>query len=280
MIKKYTLLFASVLLIITSCSRGNEISEPEIVQNSNNSFKYIARYMFYEGNFNSSSKITVDFSNSKPTKRTIPTNDPGYIGGSVSINDGSFYEELTYNGNTVTILQKSSNPNNNVSENRRVLTIEAGKLTKKTDFDEYNEKFTETNYQYNADKIVSYSFYKKFYTGVMYLDSKSDIYYNVNSNNVDSIVTKNAEYDYNLNFYVLNNNTLKRTVEIFSGFDQSSNPLKNLGIFDQLFYRSLSINNFKNYQLKTYDENGNLDLASAQKNWTFFYENGQINFDK
>lgn len=88
MIKKYTLLFAFLLLIITSCSRGNEILAPEIQQNSNNSFKYIAGYMFYEGNFDASSKIIVDFINSKPIKRTIPANDPSTIGGSTNINDG------------------------------------------------------------------------------------------------------------------------------------------------------------------------------------------------
>lgn len=279
MIKKYALLFAILLLIITSCSRGNEIIEPEIEQNSNNSFKYIAGYMFYEGNFDASSKITVDFINSKPIKRTIPANDPSTIGGSTNINDGSLYEELSYNGNTITILQKSSNPTIISPEYKKIITINAGKIIKKIVYDQFNEKLTETDYIYNDDKLQSFSYFKKFYTGMMYLDSKSIVYYNGN-NNVDSIVTKKSEYDNNLDLYVFNDNTLKRKVETFTNFDASSNPLKNLGVFDQLFYRSLSANNFKNYELKSYDENGSPNGATAQINWTFVYEDGQINFAK
>ena len=105
------------------CSRGNEIIEPEIEQDSTSSFKYIAGYMFYEGNFDTSSKITIDFNYSKPVKRTLPANGSGTIGGSGTINDGSLYEEISYNGNTITILKRSLNLSNIIQENKQILNI-------------------------------------------------------------------------------------------------------------------------------------------------------------
>ena len=277
--KKISLIINSaLLLIIIGCSRTIEPIEAELEQNQTNSFNYIAGYMFYEGNYDSSSKISVDLINSKPIKRTLPANTAGVIGGTSNINDG-LYEDIKYIGNTITIVQKSSNPNSIINNGKRIITIENAKIFKKEDFDQNNAKYYETQFLYAGNRIISYSNYKPFPLGGMYLFSKSEVYYNT-QNNVDSIVTKRSEYDYNLNIFVFNNNTLKRSVETFSNFDQVANPIKNLGIFDELFYRSLSTNNFKNYQLKTYDENGLANGATAQKSWTFVYENGQINFDK
>lgn len=48
-------------------------------------------------------------------------------------------------------------------------------------------------------------------------------------------------------------------------------------MFEEIFYRSLSENNYRSYESKSYDVNGNVyDLST--RNWTFNYINNQIKF--
>jgi hypothetical protein len=59
-----------------------------------------------------------------------------------------------------------------------------------------------------------------------------------------------------------------RTEEIFSGYDQHDNPLKNVIGLEDVFYRSLSKNNFTDYSYKEYW--GGYDYT--EKHWDLKYD--------
>lgn len=64
------------------------------------------------------------------------------------------------------------------------------------------------------------------------------------------------------------------TEEIFGGYDNKSNPLKGLCLWQDYFYRSLSNNNFTSY---TYTSGS----AEETKNWSLVYDsNGNVDYSK
>lgn len=70
-----------------------------------------------------------------------------------------------------------------------------------------------------------------------------------------------------------------KVVEEFSNYDSAINPIKNLSLFEETFYRSLTNNNFRKYERKEYDVDNNLILFSF-KNWTLIYdESGKVKFE-
>ena len=66
---------------------------------------------------------------------------------------------------------------------------------------------------------------------------------------------------------------------MFSNYDNTENPLKELGIFDEVFIRSLSKNNYRKYQKFTVGFSiisNKIDTISRQEQtWDFGYLNGK-----
>ncbi len=99
---------------------------------------------------------------------------------------------------------------------------------------------------------------------------KSIFYYN-NKNNIDSVVTTFSPREDLIIDY--------KRVDIFSDYDNAKNPLKELVIFDETFYRSLSANNYKYWCAKEYNENNKL---TSKKETIFnlkYDENGNVLFN-
>ncbi|MBF1098480.1 MAG: hypothetical protein HXL37_09260, partial [Riemerella sp.] len=65
----------------------------------------------------------------------------------------------------------------------------------------------------------------------------------------------------------------------FSNYDNAENPLKELGIFDEVFIRSLSKNNYRKYQKFSVNFSiplNKIDTVSRQeRTWDFKYLNGK-----
>ena len=104
---------------------------------------------------------------------------------------------------------------------------------------------------------------------------KSLIYYNAQKN-VDSIVTITPT-NYNGHLPIFDPTNKMRTVEQFENYDTSQNPMKQFGIFEETFHRSLSKNNYRKYTSTQYDSNGT-NNGYDTKEWEFIYQNGQVNF--
>lgn len=236
--------------------------------------EYLSHYMFADNN--NSMKLAIDYQNQKPIKRRTITDSPGNpIGGVGTF--GNFYDELTYNGNSVIIIKKNVDYPNEESD-KSMLIYNNNQIVEKYYFGDSNIAITKHVYHYTNDKITRIQNYMTDYNGGIYLNSQSEISYN--GNNLNQITTRHAKYDSATNSYILNTNDLEKEVETFSGFDNYQNPTKKLKMFDGLFLRSLSENNFTQYKKIKFDENGNQTPFIEQKNWTFVYENGQINFAK
>ena len=66
---------------------------------------------------------------------------------------------------------------------------------------------------------------------------------------------------------------------MFSNYDNAENPLKELGIFDEVFIRSLSKNNYRKYQKFSVNFSiplNKIDTVSRQeRTWDFKYLNGK-----
>ena len=66
---------------------------------------------------------------------------------------------------------------------------------------------------------------------------------------------------------------------MFSNYDNAENPLKELGIFDEVFIRSLSKNNYRKYQKFSVNFSiplNKIDTVSRQEQtWNFKYLNGK-----
>ena len=97
-----------------------------------------------------------------------------------------------------------------------------------------------TNYKYNLQGKIISSFSileskpkeeKKSNISKYYKSSK---YYYNNKENLDSIVSLSRN--------------IEKIVYLFEDFDNKPNPLKNLGIFEETFFRSLSNNNYSTYK--------------------------------
>ncbi|MEY8759682.1 hypothetical protein [Chryseobacterium tongliaoense] len=73
--------------------------------------------------------------------------------------------------------------------------------------------------------------------------------------------------------------TKGRVKEVFKGYDNYKNPTKKLRIFDELFNRSLSENNYSSYEKNEYDNSGH-SISFVERKWTLYYKNNEIDFSQ
>ncbi len=184
-----------------------------------------------------------------------------------------FYDELNYDQNKLTIISKL-NPDlgYTIPENKRVFTLNGNKIVSRLEF--INDSHIDTlHYHYEAGKLVKIVSNCPVIGGEIY---HRNFHYNQNEN-LDSIVTRDFKWDENDQPYI-DYSSLNRRVEVFSNYDSSSNPTKNLMIFDELFYRSLSENNFSSYINIKYVESGEIE-NQEQRNWTLHYNENEVDFN-
>ncbi len=249
---------------------GNVEADAEVFD----SYKYY--YMFYpEPVYNSGTGIiSIEYDDlQRPIKR---------IGGLITISQQTgynyaysedFYDELSYDNNVLTIISKlNSDLGYTIAENRRVFVLNGNKIDTKLEF--VNENHTDTlNYYYENGKLKKIVANCPVIGGEIY---HRNFYYN-QQENLDSIVTRDFVWDENDQPFI-DYNSLKRTVELFSDYDNSNNQTKDLMIFDELFYRSLSENNFSSYKKTTYTETGEIE-DQEQRNWTLYYNGNDVDFN-
>lgn len=177
----------------------------------------------------------------------------------------NLYDQLTYSTNEILIEKKTTSPISIPKFERKIFLDNNYRIIKKTIFRELDFNPRDTiyySYNTNGKLTESRSGNLNNYNEV------SKFYYN-SANNIDSIVTRKY------------NSTIlqSKVIEEFSNYDSAVNPLKNLSLFEETFYRSLTTNNFRKYERKEYDLDNNLTFSSF-KNWTLVYdESGKVKFE-
>ena len=177
----------------------------------------------------------------------------------------NLYDQLTYSTNQILIEKKTTSTFSIPKFERKLFLDNNNRIIKKEIFREFDLTPRDTiYYSYNSNGKLAES----RNGNVNSYNEVSKFYFN-SANNLDSIVTRKY------NSTVLQS----KVVEEFSNYDSAINPVKNLLLFEETFYRSLTQNNFRKYERKEYDIDNNLTFSSF-KNWTLIYdESGKVKFE-
>lgn len=177
------------------------------------------------------------------------------------------FDELSYQTNKITVEKKTTSTVYQIPKFKRFYSLNShGKIVQKITETENNKDTI--NFNYNAiGQLISSKLEKK------YFPAESFYYYN-EQKNLDSIITKS---------YFLSSTGISligKTLEIFKNYDNTSNPTAHMMFFEEIFYRSLSLNNYSTYLKIDFDKNHN-QISATESNWYFIYdEDGNIRFDK
>ena len=265
------LLLCALTILAFSCSSSDEA---EILENQDTLDSYLLYYMNYPKETN-----PVDL-----TKLvTITKNNEGIIteriGGVYDANldpavgfkyffSEKIYDELTYQDNTIIIEKKSMDSDLVIPTCKRTLIFDENqKIIQKTIETSAPDKTDTIDFQYNVNGKIS----KILYKGPN-IPKETSFYFN-NNENLDSIVT--IEYE-------LESDKTIKTLERFENYDSAENPIKELFIFEELFYRSLSRNNYSLHWFEVFITTpSSSSFSSTYREWDLKYDaNGKVIFDE
>ena len=264
-----------LILISFSCTKQKEEVTPAPISEPVPLFlqpdQYVMTYMLYPANsFPGYDKPVVKL------EYNVLGNVIKRTGGLLHINPNSgfgeffnpgIYEDISYNGNKITITQADTFKTLNVWPNPKPIFLDAQSRIQKTikETTIYNTTYDTVLYYYSAGKLAYTVLdnYPNRLTRNFFFDAAENL-------------TKTEAISIN-RFY---NDTLFLETEIFTDYDNAPNPLKRLGIFDELFYRSLSQNNFRKYTFQRTDKAGYV-TATNNRTWQFRYDiNGNVIFNE
>lgn len=251
-----------LLLLLASCEKENEINIPELINS------YDSRYMHYPSMLpmqnNEDYIVDLQYKNQKIVKRigVVTEISLGYI---LSKN---YYDTLIYTNNSkINIIQKYKYAEEDRSYNDRIVILDShGRMSKKLyDNSSTDNRVDTVHFYYDIRNLLIKSYQRSYGS-----ETVSDYFYNSN-HNLDSIVTVTVN---------INSKTSRKAIETFSDYDNSDNPLKHLIIFDEIFKRALSTNNYQKYTYDLYDSEGN-SIAYERRAWQLAHDgNGKVLFDK
>lgn len=260
-------IFPLLVFVLIGCENNDDDNNVDELLIKN----YKTKYMDYPIDYDENSSSEIIYENGKVVKRINTFSKISALGSSSIYN---FYDEVSYQGNEINIIFKT-NDNQTVGESSIKIKLANNLIAEKKYF--YDNYIVTNNYSYSKDKLIKVNSSQNGLTP-NYLSYQKNIYYN-SKNNVDSIVTRQAEFNPISNSYVLDLNSKKRTVEVFSDFDNTINNTKKLNVFEELFNRSLSQNNYRKYEKIGFDVDG-IRTSYLKKDWSFVYLNNNIDFSK
>ena len=247
-----------MLIIIISCNKINDPLYSSIPKTESINEKYLIDKEYHEGINYLGGNTHFQYFNNKVLKRI-----GGYIlipstSGFIKFHTNDVYDEVEYkNNNTIVLITKDRL--NTLAGNKREITLKYGNIIKKiTVFNQY------------ADTIH------------YYYDSKNRL------NRTDQylsrqIITKSYSFDRNDNLQKIFTVQRMRDGQIanhytseehFGGYDNTKNPLKGFVLWQDIFYRSLSRNNFTTY---TFSDRNNFERL----NWELNYDiHGYADFSR
>lgn len=191
-----------------------------------------------------------------------------YSTGTVTDFITEIYDTVIYSNNTVELITKSSVSGLSVAANRRVYTLANNKIQMKVAYATTSPQQNDTTlYYYHSNKTID-KLVEKHYG---YFIIKTFAFNN--SGNLDYVSGKTySSWD---------NTLVSSTEEMFGNYDSSINPLIRFGIWDETYYRSLTVNNFRSYSYEKKDEVTNTVLETRNIRFNLQYNNqGVVDFSK
>lgn len=177
-----------------------------------------------------------------------------------------FYEEVTYLPNH-TIIELGTDLQGTYEHNRKDIFYEGNQISKmiRTRNRPGAEQRDTILFSYHPSGNLLSTIERQWleYTGQFALIGTFSKIYFFESGNLAKIEGENL-YGAGLKLSIL---------ETFENFDNAPNPLKRMIIFDDIFYRALSKNNFTTYTYKETDENGRAITSRSVKEFNY-NENG------
>lgn len=260
--KIFPILFLGMLL--AGCNADDHPSEtaPDAIR------QYYFDYMNYPNGIlpQSDNLVKIDYdADFKIIKRTGSYSAFDPASGFSYIFTDQLFDELSYSGNEILIEQKTSSAFAIAKFERKLFLDGLNRIYKKAVYREFDFPSRDTTYYHysTAGKLTESN-----KGAADQYHEVAKFYYNP-INNLDSIVTRKY-YQTNLQ---------SKTVEVFSDYDAADNPLKNLVLFEETFYRSLSRTNFRKYEIKNYDADNN-PTGYSFKNFALIYDaSGKVKFD-
>jgi hypothetical protein len=258
------------LLLLFSCSEEEEIFPVE------STFTAYPKGYFIETS-DGLDTIKLEYQNNQVTKRI---GEWIQVSGSTGYTDKFsklFETQISYSGNQAVLKKISTLSGVDFPNDLQTYTFN-GKQISEAIFTyqnrpNYSEKYVynyENNKLKNIDLFVTDDYYKND------LRSRRDFYFNTNGN-LDSLVYRDAVQDYNeIEPSYIDYKSKMRNVTVFTNYDQSQNPFQSLGIFTDLFYKSLSKNNFRKISTIGYDKDGNKTGNVSESSWNYEYINGEV----
>jgi|GEM_PF-2056482 len=195
----------------------------------------------------------------KPVRRSGGILTIAGAGGYMYMFSPLVYDTVVYNGNHITITTHYNGTDLVMAPNQRDIELENGRI-------KWRAKGRDTvYYYYGSDNRITRT------------ESRNTMVKKVRTFEFDSHGNLNKTTRTTTD---LEDNTVTiQEEETFTGYDTKANPLKNLWQWDDLYYRSLSANNFTGYSYKeNVFQNGKIvSVNTQQTNITLYYTtNGQL----
>lgn len=269
--KKY--LYFLPFILLWSCNNEDDV----IITVENNAFTAYPKGYFIT-TIDGYDTIKLEYQNNKVTKRIGEWLAIGPYSGydykfSKSLETHVNYTDKTASLTKVSKLDWYQYPNDTYVYTFNNQQISEATLTYKAK-PNYTEKYVYV-YENNQIKHIDFLVTDHYYTND--LKNRRDFYFNTKGN-LDSLVYREAEYnlyDEGIPPYI-DYKKKERKVITFSNYDQSQNPFQNLGVFTDLYYKSLSKNNFRKTETREYDQDGKPTLNISESSWDYEYVNNEV----
>jgi len=257
-------------VVATDDNGESTSSEIFLFTTEENIYSYILYYMQY-----STQTFIGDLTKSVSIKRdnegSIIRRDGGIYDANVPPSVGfkylfseEIYDEITYRGNEIILKKQSNDPQIVIPIYKRTFI--------KNQNQKIVQKIIETSQPFRIDTLnFEYDLSGKL-SSIKTNLKESFFYFNANDN-LDSIVS---------NKYNSQMELIEKTLEKFRGYDNAANPTIGFSIFEELFTRSLSANNYSSYLFeKTIITPNSHFYSSRYREWNLKYDNnGNIIFNE
>jgi hypothetical protein len=270
--KKHYLILVLTSFLSLTCDNNNDIINP-----NNKIESYYYGYMQYPSlvslNYETDNLVKLEYLNGKIIKRigeVVPVPQPNAF--QYKFTD-QIFNQLSYetdnSGNLIiNIITYDSIDGIDTDPNKKIITLNSkNQIVELIEERSYGSYTDTTNYFYNSKSELIKAITKEQYS--YYSLTKISMFYYSENKNLDSVISQTKNQDEELQL------TKK---EYFTNYDTASNPIKNLIIFPETFYRALSENNYAHYRMIYNKYNGS--HGTEEKEWTFHYDqDGNIIFN-
>ena len=261
-IRRSNILLSLILIVAISCTYDEIVPLRDTDQ-------YDVRFMLYPSGLIAPSDerpiVTLTFDDQRNIiKRSGGLVPAPYFLGFNYFFRAEIYDELTYGKDVITVQRKES-PSNRDLPYTKYIYFKGDKILRIVEKNPGNEVITYPHY--NPSGLI----YKTVETTWVNVNGKllyrktmvKDLFYEA-GNLIRIEGTQTGVF-----------NDDATTLELFSEYDTAPNPTKGLRIFDEVFYRSLSKNNFRKYSYERRNSSGYVN-ETRNRSWKFAYDNDGV----